>query len=315
MEENQMIVEKIVIGSEYPLEGLLTVPNTEERQYPAVVLVHGSGANNMDEKVGEVRPFKDIAEGLAKRGIAAIRYNKRSLTYGKKMVKTLGAELTVKEETIEDAVIAANFLRNDVRINPNEIYIAGHSMGGMLAPRINAEGGDFAGLIILAGSPRRLEEIAKEQQTEFMKSSKGIIKWIAGKQIKKLSGKLDKIYILSDEEAKKVPFAGNTSLYYLKEWGMKSSADYLKKTTVPILVMHGDKDLQVRTDKDFEEYKSILANYPDVTFKLYPELNHLFMPAIYSDISKLMKEYKIKRHVEDYVIDDIANWINEHALN
>lgn len=310
-----MIVEKIVIGSEYPLEGLLTVPNTEERQYPAVVLVHGSGANNMDEKVGEVRPFKDIAEGLAKRGIAAIRYNKRSLTYGKKMVKTLGAELTVKEETIEDAVIAANFLRNDVRINPNEIYIAGHSMGGMLAPRINAEGGDFAGLIILAGSPRRLEEIAKEQQTEFMKSSKGIIKWIAGKQIKKLSGKLDKIYILSDEEAKKVPFAGNTSLYYLKEWGMKSSADYLKKTTVPILVMHGDKDLQVRTDKDFEEYKSILANYPDVTFKLYPELNHLFMPAIYSDISKLMKEYKIKRHVEDYVIDDIANWINEHALN
>ncbi|MCL2392131.1 MAG: alpha/beta fold hydrolase [Oscillospiraceae bacterium] len=308
-----MIIEKITIGSEYPLEGLLTIPGTEEKQYPAVVLVHGSGANDMDEKVHGVRPFKDIAEGLAKHGIATIRYNKRSLTYGKQLVKALGADITVKEETIEDAVFAADFLRKDVRINPDKIYIAGHSMGGMLAPRINADGGNFAGLIILAGSPRRLEEIIKEQQDEYMKSAKGIIKWIAGKQIKKMSDKFDKIYFLSDEEAKKVPFAGNTSLYYFKEWGMKSSADYLKETTVPILVMHGGKDLQVLTDKDFEGYQRILAGRPDVTFELYPDLNHMFMPSIYNEIGKLMKEYKIKRHVEAYVIDDMANWINAHV--
>jgi len=308
-----MITEKIVLGSQYPLDGLLTIPDTGNGPYPAVVLVHGSGANDMDTKIRGIRPFKDAAEGLAKHGIAAIRYNKRTYTYGRALIKAMGNSLTVKEETIEDAVFAADFLRKDSRINSDKIYIAGHSMGGMLAPRIDAEGGNFAGIIILAGSPRKLEEILKEQQDGFLKSAKGIVKWLAGKQIKKYTAKLDRIYDLSDEEAKKVPFAGGTTLYYLKEWGMKPSADYLKNSTKPILVMHGDKDLQVSTDKDFEGYKSILSNHPDATFKLYPDLNHCFMPALYSDVSKATKEFKLERHVEDYVIADMADWINAHA--
>ncbi|MCL2842340.1 MAG: alpha/beta fold hydrolase [Oscillospiraceae bacterium] len=308
-----MITEKITLGNEYPLDGLLTIPDTGNGLYPAVVLVHGSGSSNMDEKIHGIRPFKDIAEGLAKLGIAAIRYDKRSYTHGKKLLKAMGDSFTVKEETIEDAVFAADLLRKDSRINPDKIYIAGHSLGGMLAPRIDAEGGNFAGLIILAGSPRKLEEIMKEQQAEFLQSAKGIVKWIAGKQIKKIATKLDSIYDLSDEAAKKVPFAGGTTLYYLKEMGMKTSEEYLKDSTKPILVMHGDKDLQVLTDQDFEGYKAILQNHPDATFKFYPNLNHCFMPAIYHDISKLMKEYKLERHVEDYVIADMAEWIHAHA--
>jgi len=308
-----MIIEKIVLGNEYPLDGLLTIPDTGNGPYPAVVLVHGSGSNDMDTKIRGIRPFKDVAECLAKHGIATIRYNKRTHTHGRKLIKAMGDSLTVKEETIEDAVFAADFLRKDTRINPDKIYIAGHSMGGMLAPRIDADGGNFAGIIILAGSPRKLEEIMKDQQTDFLKSAKGIVKWIAGKQIKKYAAKLDKIYDLSNEDAKKVSFAGNTTLYYLKEWGSTPSEDYLKNSTKPILVMHGGKDLQVSTAKDFEGYKTILQNHPDVTFKFYPDLNHCFMPAIYNDISKAMKEFKPERHVEDYVIADMADWINAHA--
>ncbi|MCL2365931.1 MAG: alpha/beta fold hydrolase [Oscillospiraceae bacterium] len=308
-----MVVEKIVIGNEYPLDGLRTIPDKAENKCPAVVLVHGSGAHDMDEKIYGIRPFKDIAEGLAAVGIASVRYNKRSLTYGKKMMKTIGKSLTVREETIEDAVFAANLLRNDPRINPEKIYIIGHSMGGMLAPRIDAEGGNFAGLIILAGSPRKLEQIMKEQQANFMKTAKGPIKWIAGKQIKKYAEKLDKIYILSDDEAKKVAFAGGTSLYYLKEWGMKSSAQYLENFAKPILVMHGGKDLQVSTEEDFDGYKDILKDHPDATFKFYPDLNHAFMPALYNEVGKAMKEFKQERQVEDYVIADMAKWINAHA--
>jgi len=307
-----MIIEKITIGTEYPLEGLLTIPDTGKAMYPAVALVHGSGANDMDEKIYGIRPFKDIAEGLAKLGIACIRYNKRTLTHGKKLVKGLGMLLTVKEETVEDAVLAAELLRNDPRIDSDRIYLAGHSMGGMLAPRIDAEGGNFAGIIILAGSPRKIEQILKDQQEGFMKTAKGIIKWIGGKQIKKFTEKLDKIDILSDDEAKKVKFIGGTSLYYIKEWGAKTTEDYLKDSVKPILVMHGDKDLQVSTDKDFEGYKAILENHPDATFKLYPDLNHTFMPALYSEVSKAMKEFKPERQVEDYVINDIAEWINSY---
>ena len=302
-----MIVEKIVVGSKYPLDGLLTIPGAGA--YPAVVLVHGSGSHDMDEKIYKIRPFKDIAEGLAKLGVASIRFNKRSLTYGRKMVKELGAGFSVKEETIEDAVFAADLLRKDARIKPDRIFIAGHSLGGMLAPRIDAEGGNFAGLIIMAGSPRRLEEIMKEQQTEILKKLKFPVKWIAERQIRKYSPKLNNIYSLSDDEAKAIPFAGGTSMYYLKEMGRKTGADYLKDSVKPVLVMHSENDVQVSLENDFGAYKEILANHPKASFKLYSGLNHTFMPSVYNDISKVMKEFKIPQNVNENVISDMALWI------
>ena len=144
-----MKTENIVLneGTKYPLKGILTLPEGEGK-FPAVVLVHGSGSSNMDEKVQKLTPFKDLAEGLAKQGIASIRYDKRSFAHGFKMIKEL---ITVKEETIDDAVAAAEFLRRDARIDGSKIFIAGHSMGAMLSPRIDAEGGNFAGLILMAG--------------------------------------------------------------------------------------------------------------------------------------------------------------------
>ena len=75
-----MIREPIVVGKDtkYPLKGILTFPEHADSPVPAVVFVHGSGSSNMDEKVGKLTPFKDLAEGLAKHGIASIRYDKRS---------------------------------------------------------------------------------------------------------------------------------------------------------------------------------------------------------------------------------------------
>ena len=133
-----MLSEKIIVGKDtkYPLSGLLTLPDQGEK-LPAVVFVHGSGSSNMDEKVMKLTPFRDLAEGLAAHGIASIRYDKRSFAHGLKMVRE--KNITVREETIEDAILAANLLRRDPRIDPDKIFIIGHSMGGMLAPRIDTE--------------------------------------------------------------------------------------------------------------------------------------------------------------------------------
>ena len=104
-----MVSEKIIVGehTQYPLNGLLTLPEYAAGPVPAVVLVHGSGSSNMDEKVGKLTPFKDIAEGLAKRGIASIRYDKRSFAHGWKLLRDKSTPITVKEETIEDALLIA----------------------------------------------------------------------------------------------------------------------------------------------------------------------------------------------------------------
>ncbi|MDQ0188881.1 alpha/beta hydrolase family protein [Alicyclobacillus cycloheptanicus] len=176
-----MIDEEIVIGADtkFPLNGILTIPEETNGLFPAVVLVHGSGPSNRDERVGNVAPFKDLAEGLSARGIAVIRYDKRTFVYGKQMRTDSG--LSVREETMEDAIRAANLLRSDPRIDADKIFILGHSMGGMLAPRIDAEGGDFAGIIMMAGSPRKLEEILLDQGEDALHSLNRVLKIIAKK--------------------------------------------------------------------------------------------------------------------------------------
>jgi dienelactone hydrolase len=310
-----MMEEKIVVGAgtKYPLDGLLTLPTTGEAPFPAVVLVHGSGASDMDSNIKKVRPFKDIAHGLADHGIATIRYNKRTWShYGRKEFKLLeqqGVQLTVKEETVEDAILAANLLKADKRIDAKRVFIAGLSMGAMLAPRIDVDGGDFAGLILMAGSPRRLEEAMMSQQDEFLANSKGFIKWLAGKQIAKVQQKWNGIYDKTDDEVKAIPFMGGTTMYYFKEMGQKTVAEYLAESGKPVLVMHPEKDLQVSLEKDFNKYKTILADRDNATFKLYPGLNHVFMPAVADKVNHAMKEFAIDRPVEPYVIDDIAAWI------
>jgi len=306
--------EKIVVGSggEFPLNGLITIPEGGAAPYPAVVFVHGSGPSDMDSKVYEVRPFKDLAEGLAELGIASIRYDKRTFVHGKKMVKALGGSLTVWEESTEDAILAANILRDDPRIDPNRIFIAGLSMGGMLAPRIDEEGGNFAGLIIMAGTPRRLEEVMKAQGEEFLRTARGLIKWIAKRQIKKLHSKFDNIYDMPDEEAKKTSILGKYNMvFYLKDMGKKRVREYLETSTKPILVMQGDGDFHVSVEEDFNEYKRILQNHPNATCKLYPGLNHVFMPVVYGEIKKAKQEYSKPQHVADDVITDIAAWIHQ----
>ena len=305
-----MIQEPIIIGqnTRYPLKGLLTLPEGDG-PFPAVVLVHGSGSSNMDEKVGKLTPFKDLAQGLAARGIAAIRYNKRSFTHGLKMVLDKKHPITVREETVEDALLAAQLLRADRRIDSGRVFLMGHSMGGMLAPRIECEGGGFRGLILLAGSPRRLEEIMLDQMAEIMSASSGLTKKLMAKQHAQFSRLFEGLYDLTDEEARQKKVGGGTTLYYFKEKGQPTVAQWLEKTNKPMLIMQGEKDFQVKAHVDFARYKDLLRQRENVTFRLYPGLNHCFVPARFDSIADAKKEFTPERHIGSQVLDDLANWI------
>ena len=309
-----MKTEAIIVGKggKYPLKGILTLPEDLSKPVPAVVFVHGSGSSNMDEKVGKCTPFKDLAEGLTEFGIASVRYDKRSYAHGLKMLRE--KNITVKEETIEDAILATELLKEDFRIDKENIFIAGHSMGGMLAPRIDAEGGNYKGLILMAGSPRRLEEIMLDQNEAVMSSGKGLLQWFVNKQVVKISAMFEGMYELTDEEAKKKKVGGGTTLYYFKEMGEHATSDYLANMQKPMLIMQGEKDFQVKADKDFGAYKELLKDRDNVTFKLYENLNHLFVNSVYGNIMKAMKEYKVEQHIGENVIKDLADWILNVAL-
>lgn len=305
-----MILEKTVVGAgtEYPLNGMLTLPDSPAGPVPAVVLIHGSGASDMDEKVMKLTPFRDLAEGLAGHGIASLRYDKRTFAYARKLAKI---DLTVREETIDDALLAIELLKRDPRIDPKRVFLLGHSMGAMLAPRIDAQGGNVRGLILMAGTPYRLEEVVLRQLKQAG-SGKSLLKWIVALEYRIFAGKFDGLYQMTDEEAGKKKFAGNLSLLYFKEMGQKTAVDYLMENDKPALILQGGRDFQVLANDDFKQMQTLLAGRKNTVFKLYPELNHAFVAAISDNILKATKEYGTPRQIGADVIGDIASFILEN---
>ena len=123
--------------------------------------MHGSGPEDRDETVGGTKPFKDLAQGLASRGIAVLRYVKRTKQY-----PTLEAAPTMTAESVDDAVRAAELLRHEDGIDPKRILVLGHSQGGYVLPRIMQRDAKLAGVIVMAGNVRPLEELIVEQTSD-----------------------------------------------------------------------------------------------------------------------------------------------------
>ena len=145
----------------WSLPGTLTLPRGKG-PFPAVVLLHGSGPNDRDETIGPNKPFRDLAWGLASRGIAVLRYEKRTKQH-RAEIAAMVDKLTVEEETVMDALAAVSLLRNTPEIDKSRIFVLGHSLGGMLIPRIGLRDRDIAGFVIMAGSSRPFEDILYEQ--------------------------------------------------------------------------------------------------------------------------------------------------------
>ncbi|RKY00046.1 hypothetical protein DRP77_12235, partial [Candidatus Poribacteria bacterium] len=175
----------------------LTLPRGEG-PFPAVVLVHGSGPHDRDETVGANKPFKDLAWGLATKGIAVLRYEKRTKAYPREMAR-MAPKLTVEEEVIKDALAAVELLRKEGKIDPKAIFVLGHSLGAMLAPRIAAKGKGIAGIIMLAPNARSLPELMLEQ-TRYLLSLDGEIDSYEAEKLEELKEMAERIRKLEIKE-------------------------------------------------------------------------------------------------------------------
>jgi hypothetical protein len=153
--------QAVTIGrAPWSLPGTLTLPRGHG-PFPAVVLVAGSGPDDRDETIGDDKPFRDLAWGLASQGIAVLRYDKRTLVYGSR-IATL-TTFTVQDEFVDDAIAAVHLLAQTPGIDHRHIYVLGHSEGGMMAPRIGRRDPQIAGLIIMAGPTRPLVDVIVSQ--------------------------------------------------------------------------------------------------------------------------------------------------------
>lgn len=308
-----LIEEEITVGegTDYPLGGTLTLPEEANAPLPAVILVHGSGSSDRNEAAGGYAPFRDLAWSLAAQDIAVLRYDKRTYAHGKSFTPEQAAQLTVKEETVDDAIAAAELLKQDPRIDASQVYVIGHSLGGMLAPRIDADGGDFAGLILLAGSPRPLWQIIYDQNVDAIAamSDDDPAKAASTALIEAELKKAESLASLSAEQAKATTVFGIPA-YYFKEMDQFNISEYAAKTTKPVLVLQGEDDFQVKPETDYAAWKKVFDGKSNATFKLYPGLNHFFI-AYEGPGKGTVDEYKQPGHVSEKVMQDIAEWIHK----
>jgi len=291
--------EEIIIGNKWKLPATITIPNGEG-PFPGVVLIHGSGPNDRDETIGPNKPFKDIAWGLASKNIVVLRYEKRTKEYSEEMSKLIN--FTVKEEVIDDALIAIQLLKNKNYVDQNKIFVIGHSLGGMLAPRIAKLDINITGIIILAGPTRGLEDLIINQ-TKYIANLDEIIDENEKNQIDYIQEQVKKIKQLNFSENELVLGAYRSYWMDLNNYNPIETAINLSSY---ILILQGDRDYQVTT-YDFNNWLNSIGYRENVELILYPNLNHLFMNG---SVESNPDEYQIEGHVEKKVINDISNWIN-----
>jgi dienelactone hydrolase len=295
--------EEITIGSpDWPLPATLTYP-AGGGPFPAVVLVHGSGPHDRDETLGPNKPFKDLALGLASRGVAVLRFEKRSKVYGAKLVTI--PNFTVKDEAIDDALAAVAKLRTTSRIDPSRIFVLGHSLGGTLVPRIAQGDGDITGFIVMAGAVRRIED-AMLAQTKYLVMADGVISLAEQTALDAMTKLGETVRTLTPADAAKpAMISGAPASYWLDLRGYDPAGTAIGMKA-PMLILQGERDYQVTMADDFAKWKAALASSPNVVFKTYPALNHLFIAG---SGPSLPAEYLLAGHVDEAVIRDIAAWI------
>lgn len=296
-------------GTKYPLEGILTYPEGGT-DLPAVVLVHGVGNNDKDETALSTKMFRDLANGLAQQGIAVLRYDKRGYTYPEAYTVTDLNTLTIDFQTIDDALLATELLRSESIVDPDKVFLIGHDLGALVAPRIDAQAG-YAGYIMIASPSRPWSEAAYDQAVNYGMNG---MEYDSVQYLKPmLKSEIEEIRKINelDEDKLSTPML-NQYAYFWKDLNAFDYAQMVADTDKPVMILQGGADYQIRADVDYKGWEEKLNGKEHTTLKCYEGLNHMMMKpeGPYENVSK---QYDRPLRVAREVVDDIGRWVLEQS--
>lgn len=264
-----------------------------------VVFIHGSGPNDRDETIGPNKPFKDMADAFQKEGIASYRFDKRT----RSNPETFSNEATFDDEVINDIVNIVAHFRSNEKYKNHKIILLGHSLGAYLMPRIlSLVKVDKA--VMMAGNARDLDEVVLEQYVYLnsLDPSK-----VNSEEVENVSKKVKFLRSTAfDLKAanNQLPL-GISAQYWQALLNYKPQAE-IKKATIPLLVLNGERDYQV-TMKEFSLWKKALKN-TKAQFISYPKLNHLFIAG---EGKPNPDEYNVKGEVDKKAVQDIVSFCKQ----
>ncbi len=306
-------------GAEDETEAVLVIPQ-DPGPCPVLILMQGSGPNDKNESAYGMTPFLDLAEGLSKRGIATLRYDKYTLEHRDMLAKDadLLASFTMREEYVNDALAAWQTLSVDERFS--DVFLLGHSQGAYAVPRVAAQlpKQAFRGLILLAGSPLPITALIDRQNRDAIASA-----FLTSGQITQALANLDAekerlgmLGGMGEKELKAALFYGSLSGWYLKDEHEWAPAELLNQMKTPVLIIQGAKDWQVKPEEGIQLWQEwlILSDKarPDTDYLLYPDMTHLLFD-LPGPSSGSAEDYAIPYPVSERLMDDLAGWIIQRS--
>lgn len=245
----------------HTLAGTLTMPRTRAGRLPVVITISGSGPQDRDETLTGLngyRPFRELAESLAGRGVAVLRYDDRG--FG----GSTGVHATATSaDFAEDTRAVVEWVRHRSEIDPGKVFLLGHSEGGMIAPMVAADDTLLRGIVLLAG-PAYTGRRILEYQTRYGLSL----------QTGKTAAERDSLLHINMERI--------DSLGVDQPW-VRYFRDYdplptVRRVRVPVLIVQGATDRQVTADQaDVLARELRAAGNSAVAMHVLPEVNHLFL--------------------------------------
>ncbi|MDQ0377215.1 alpha/beta hydrolase family protein [Amycolatopsis thermophila] len=268
---------------EHEVAGTLTLPVASGPR-PGVVLLAGGGPVDRDETSGPNKPLKDLAWGLASRGVAVVRFDKRS------------GGVTMAEEYVPDSVAAVRLVATE----SDRVFLVGHSMGGKAAPRVAASEPPVAGLVILAGDTQPMHEAAV-RVARHLRS----IGAVPAELVDAITRQAAAVSQLTPSAPAEDLLFGFPASYWLdlRDYDPVATAAAVDR---PILILQGGRDYQVTVADDLARWRAGLADRDDVTIRVHEAADHLFFPGTQPSTPA---QYAERQHVDAAVIDDIASWI------
>jgi pimeloyl-ACP methyl ester carboxylesterase len=282
------------------LGGTLCLPlsASAEHKVPVVVMVHGSGPHDRDETIGPNKPFRDMAEGLAGKGVASLRYEKRTRAFPQWFTPQNG---TLDNEVIHDAVAALSAAQAQPECGP--VILLGHSLGGMFSAEIANRSAVPAGVVVMAGAVTPLDEILERQVGNNLKRE-GKSQTEMDEEIGKLKSQFAN---LRAGKAKPTDTIVGVPASYWQDLLRRDPSAEFARLQLPVLLLQGERDVQA-SRSDFDGLVRVLSqrSHAPLSTKLFPALNHLFMPVPEGATGK---EYFETNTLSPEVIATIAGWI------